>query len=254
MRVLLALALLAAGYWEDATPRAFLSLQPVVGAGYAQLTAQAGWGRPMWMWGGAEAFAFAAPTFACAYAGARVDLLAVGLRAGVRRTASFSRGPLSPGAAHSLDEFDSAAPHAAYTTLEAELSGGLPAPHGYAIWDFEAYRFADAPAGDLYEEWLKVAARPPWLAAARLGYLAALGRGGWIKLGALADLTATFGRGTLVRAGPLLVLNFTDHLDLVVLAAPALRSPDSLGLLGGMYGTARLRWTWATGEKDTLRL
>jgi hypothetical protein len=68
-------------------------------------------------------------------------------------------------------------------------------------------------------------------------------------VGPLADVTATFGRGTLVRAGPLVEARLSDHLDLLVLAAVPLRTPDSLGLFGGTYGTARLRWTSATGEE-----
>jgi hypothetical protein len=249
--VLLALVLLAApDYWEQGRPRSFVSLQPVLGAGYAQLVAQAGWGRPGWMWGGAEAFAFGGVGFAAEYAGVRADLLAVDLRAGVRHTTSFNHGALQPMPAHSIDDFTAAQPHAAYTTLEAELSGGVPLPGGFGLWDFEGYRIEGAPASvDLYEEWMKVVVRPPWVGAARAGYLLALGSDGWLKLGALADFTATSGRDTLVRVGPLVAARLTDHLDLVVLAAAAVRTPDALGLIGGMYGTVRLRWIWASGEE-----
>lgn len=255
MHVLAALCAAAAaaqepGYWEQGPARPFVALQPVAGPGYAKLTAQAGWGRPRWLWAGAETYAFASPSFTAVYGGVVLDLLAVSLRTGVRRTRSLDHRLVPASAAHSMDELDNAgARAAAYTTLELELSGGIPAPGGFVLWDLEGYRLVGLPAGvDVYEEMLKVAARPPLLAAGRLGYLLALGRGGWLKAGALADGTATFGRGTIVRAGPLATVALSDHLDLLVLTAVPLRSPDSLGLLGGMYGTVRLRWTWASGE------
>src|SRR5712692_1144358 len=124
-------------YWEKGRPRAFVALQPAVGLGYGQLTAQAGWGRPSWIWGGAEGLAFLSPSFVAASGGVKLDLLAITLRAGVRRTFSISHGLLPEANAHSIDEFNSASPRAAYTTLELELSGGVPVPGGFVFWDFE---------------------------------------------------------------------------------------------------------------------
>jgi hypothetical protein len=236
--------------WDEGGPRYFLALEPILGAGFVQGTVSTGYGKPYFIWGGVEAFAFASPAFASVYGGLRASLLVADLRAGVRRTFGIAHGFLPQASAHSYDDFRSAEPKANYTALEVELSGGLPAPGGFAFWDFEWMGLYGVPKGvDLYEEFIKVAARPPSVAAARAAWVLALGQRGRLRIGPFGDLTATFGRGTIARAGPFVNWQLTHHLDLLGVAAFALRTPDSLGALYGTYGTLFLRWRWASGEE-----
>lgn len=236
--------------WEEGQPRPFVALEPDIGAAYSQLNAAAGYGKPYFMWAGAEAFAFASPNFAAFYGGLRASLLVADLRVGARRTIGIAHGFAPQANAHSLDDFKTDGPKADYTALEVELSGGLPAPGGFAFWDLEWMGLRGAPDGvDLYEEWIKVVARPPSVAAARAAWIVALGSRGRFKLGPLGDITATFGRGTIARFGPFSNFQFTDHLDLLAVFAFAVRTPDSLGLFYGAYGTFVLRWRWASGEQ-----
>src|SRR5262249_59497214 len=135
------------------------------------------------------------PNFAAFYGGLRASFLVVDLRGGVRRVVGIAHSFAPAAPAHTLDDFEGAT-KASYTALELELSGGLPAPFGIAFWDAEWIGLRGVPDGyDVYEEWIKVAARPPSVAAGRVAWLAQLGREEQFLLGPLADFTATIGPG-----------------------------------------------------------
>ena len=238
-----------APYWSREPVRPFLALDLEAGA-YLRATASAGYGRPHWLWAGAEAFAFETLDMGVLYGGVRANLLAADLQLGVRRVFSQVRGTAPLAASHSIDDFDQAARNVDYTTLVAELSGGAPTPRGFVLYDLEALHATDLARGqDLFEEWDHVVTNSGSLAAARLGWVLALGQDGFIKLGPMGDLTASFGRGTTARAGAIGIINLTNHLDLVGLLLWPLRSPDELGFKG-TFGTLRLRWKWASGESQ----
>jgi hypothetical protein len=234
-------------YWSQGNARPFVALDLEAGA-YVKAIISAGYGRPHWLWGGVEGYAFETLDMGVLYGGIRANLLAADLQLGVRQVWSQARGTAPRASSHSIDDFDSAPSHVAYTTLVGELSGGLPIPTGYILYDFEALHVTDVPQGqDLFDEWDHVVTNSGSLVAERLGYVAALGKNGFLKVGPMADLTESFGRGTTARIGALGIVNLTDHLDLVGLLLWPVRSPDELGFKG-TFGTLRLRWQWASGE------
>src|SRR5277367_2587569 len=61
-------------YWSAGEVRPFVALDAEAGA-HVRAIASAGYGRPHWLWAGAEAAAFATLDFTALYAGIRADLL-----------------------------------------------------------------------------------------------------------------------------------------------------------------------------------
>jgi hypothetical protein len=147
--------------------------------------------------GAAEAYAFETLDFGALYAGVRASLLVADLQLGVRRVFSRTHGAVAAAPSHELAAFESA-PNLDYTTLTADLSGGVPVPGGYAIYEVEALHVTDLAQGqELLEEWDHVVTGSSLLAV-RLGYLHEWKR---LKLGPMGDLTASFGRGDTIRTG-----------------------------------------------------
>ena len=146
--------------------------------------ASAGYGRPHWVWGGVEGYAFETLDMGVLYGGICANLLAADLQLGVRQVWSQARGTSPRAGSHSIDDFDNAPSHVAYTTLVGELSGGLPIPTGYMLYDFEALHVTNlAPGKDLFDEWDHVVTNSGSLVAERLGYVTALGKNDLIKVG-----------------------------------------------------------------------
>jgi hypothetical protein len=229
-------------YWSQGQARPFLALDAEAGA-HLRFIASIGYGKPHWLWGGAEAYAFETLDFGALYAGVRASLLVADLQLGVRRVFSRTHGAVAAAPSHELAEFESA-PNLDYTTLTADLSGGLPAPGGYAIYEVEALHVTDLAQGqEILEEWDHVVTSHSLLAV-RLGYLYEWKR---LKIGPMGDLTASFGRGDTIRVGGVASYTLTNHLDIAGLLLIPVQSPDDLGFKG-TFGSIRLRWQWATGE------
>jgi hypothetical protein len=53
----------------------------------------------------------------------------------------------------------------------------------------------------------------------------------------------------MLRAGPVLTVALTHHLQAVFAAAFAIESKDALGLEGADFGQISLTYRWATGDK-----
>jgi hypothetical protein len=229
-------------YWAQGQARPFVALDAEAGA-HLRAVASVGFGKPHWLWGGAEAYVFETLDFGALYAGLRASLLAADLQLGVRRVFSRTHGAVTSAQSHALAEFENA-PNLDYTSLTADLSGGLPVPGGYVIYEFEALHVTDLASNqELLEEWDHVVTSGSLLAG-RLGYLYAWR---WLKVGPMGDLTTSFGRGNTTRLGAVASITLTNHLDLAGLLLIPLQSPDDLGFKG-TYGSLRLRWQWSTGE------
>jgi hypothetical protein len=233
-----------APYWSQGQARPFLALDAEAGA-HLRALVSAGYGKPHWLWGGVEAYAFETLDFGALYAGVRASLLVADLQLGARRIFSRTHRAVAVAPSHSLAAFE-AAPDLDYTTLTADLSGGLPVPGGYAIYEVEVLHVTDLAQGqELLEEWDHVVTGGSLLAV-RLGYLYQWHR---LKIGPMADLTATFGRGDTIRIGGVASFALTNHLDIAGLLLIPVQSPDDLGFKG-TFGSIRLRWQWATGEAN----
>ena len=233
--------------WERGEARAFLAGR--ADAGTAQhLGLAAGWGKPHWMWGGAEAHGVLSFDSAAASADLRVSLLLADLSAGLRITRAFRHLPLPDAPSHQTLPRGSGF---SYRTLDLFASGVVPTPGGLALWEVNTVRFLDPPAGvQIYEEWLRAICAPPWCGVARLGWAARL-RAGALHLGAGAEWAFLDGRGgpELVRVGPVLSWRLWPHLVLQGAVYLPVSDPDRLRFIDRVNAVVVLSWTFATGDR-----
>lgn len=237
-------------YWSQGRTRAFVSSQLGGGAVYAKPQIALGYGKPFWSWFGIEAYALSTNSFAAGYAGVRGALPFANITLGVRESYSYLRSFLPVRDHYSVDDLARGGPRARYFNLEAEAFLAVPVPGGYAAFDPLLYVVTDAPRHRyLYEESIRAIIHPPYVWAARLAYLLALGSDEQVKLGPLFEVVGLPGRGTaILRAGPIWSAGFTDHFELIGTFSMVLSSPDSLGIWHGPFGLVGVRYLFATGE------
>jgi hypothetical protein len=231
--------------WERGEPRPFAAA--VVDLGSSEHAAlMAGWGKPHNMWGGLVAHGWLTTDFAAGRLGARVDLQALGLEAGLRVTRSWAHLALPVEDRH--DTIPTG--HGAVTrVLDLSASGGLPAGPGFAIYEVLAVRMRSAQgAVHVYDELLRVVYRPPWLATASAGWVASLRRGALLA-GARVQWAFETGRGgdPFVRAGPIAYWRLWPHLALAGELLYPVSKPDRLAFLDPVQGFLVLEYTAATG-------
>jgi hypothetical protein len=232
--------------WEAGEPRPFAAA--VVDLGTSEHAAlMAGWGKPHNLWGGLVAHGWLTQDFYAGRLGARVDLLALGLEAGLRAGRSFAHLALPVEAEHRRIPTGGGA---VSRTLDLSASGGLPAGPGFAIYEVLGVKLL-SPHGDVhvYDELLRVVYRPPWLATASAGWVAAL-REGALLAGARAQWAFEDGRGgdPFVRVGPVLYWRLRPHLALCGELLYPVSQPDRLGFLDPITGFLVVEYTAATGD------
>ena len=118
-------------YWASGTTRPFLSTSIDVGYLYLRPRVSLGYGTPFSKWIGIDLNPAAGIRFLGGYAGFRASLPRIDLRVGARYTWAFQQHFLAPNLNfHRLDIESQALERSQYTTLEAELTGNLPAGPG----------------------------------------------------------------------------------------------------------------------------
>jgi hypothetical protein len=233
------------GRWEGGEERWFLAGRADLGT-VEHVGLAAGWGRPHWMWAGAEVHGALGLDFGAAAANLRVALLGVDLWVGPRVTRAWSHVPLPGEPSHTeLPKGEGLT----YRTLDLFASGILPTPGGLALWEANTTRFLDPPKGQIYEEWLRAICGPPWCGVARLGWVARL-RDGALHFGLGAEWAYLDGRSSreLVRLGPILAWRIWPHLTLTGAVYWPVSDPDRLGLLERVNGALVLSFYFATGD------
>ena len=237
--------------WETGEPRLFAA--GVVDLGMPEHAAlMAGFGKPHNMWGGLIAHGWLSSDFYAGRIGARVDLQALGLEAGVRASRSFAHLPLPVEAEHR-----GIPTGGGYATrvLDLSASGGLPLGPGFAIYEFLGARLLSSHGDvDVYDELLRIVYRPPWLATASAGWLASL-RQGALLAGGRAQWAYRTGRGgdAFVRAGPVVYWRMQPHLALAGELLYPVSQPDRLGFLDPIEAFLVVEFTAATGDTQLPR-
>lgn len=233
--------------WQAEPRRAFVATTVDVGVPYAQPSLVVGFGRPHWQWAGIEARAGTTATFAQGFVGLRAVLPFLDASFGVRETQSF-RWPLLA----RRERYGAGAPdgegNARYRALDFEVSGVLPLPAGLLLWDVLVVRtMGGFGEMDLYEESMRAIVRPPLAAAARLAYVARVGR---VAFGPLAEIVLLPERpGSIVRAGAVASVQCTPHLEAIVALTLPVATPDALALVDASSGMLGVRWRWASAER-----
>lgn len=232
-------------HWKDGATRPFIAGTVDAGIPYAQPALFVGYGKPHWQWAGAEVRAGATATFAHAYAGVRAALPFVDAAVGVRDTHSFRWSLLEPRDAHEgADGERLVGPNARYRALDVELSGVLPVPFGFLVWDALLVRTLDVGANhDVYDESLRAIVRPPVAGVGRLAYLATVGRTSFGPAGEIVVLPRR--NGPVVRAGALVSVRCTEQLDVLIALTMPVTSPDSLSLVDASSGLFGIRYRWS---------
>jgi hypothetical protein len=236
-------------YWELGRPRWFLGSALEAGYAYVRPRFVFGYGQPYWSFVGLEAYPVLSLSSVGQYLGVSAALPGITARVGARYTLPFSRDYLKPRDSYSYVDLDRlSGPKADYLALEAELTATVPLWVGSAFAVLTGYRTELAPSGYyLYEESLRAIMKPPYIYRGRLGYLAAFGREGSIRIGAAADVIGLPGRDEIVVRGGLIgAVLINAHLEVQASFIPVIVSPDRLGLAGGDFGQLGVRFRWAT--------
>lgn len=233
-------------YWSSGKLRLFAAAVVDVGTS-VRPRLLLGYGRPHWTWGGIELEAATTTSAGIAAVRARIALVAADLSVGLRRTWSYRRTWLTPASSYTDTDLEGS-PKARYRSLDLVAWGLVPVGPGFAQWEVEAVRLYGIPRGvDVYEEWLRAAVRAPWTSATRLAYAYTFFHER-AAVGAMVEWL-WLGRGSLYRAGPLVSYTFTPHWQASILLTTPVQGPDDLSFFTGLYGTARVRWQFATGER-----
>jgi hypothetical protein len=207
----------------------------------------AGYGKPFYLWGGAQAEGWLGLDFTSFSGALRANLRAVDLVVGLRTTKTWRIMPLPDEPHHDALPTDGGF---TYRTLDLGASGGLPVPGGFAVWQVQAVHFLDPPQGvQIYEQLLRVACKPPWCADALAGWLVEARRGALLA-GPVADWAFVTGRSGVdpfIRVGGALQWRLWPHVNLVGSFLYPISSPDHLGFGDSITGQVGFSYTFATG-------
>ena len=241
------------GYWSVGEPRWFVSTKSDIGTPYLKPYFSAGYGLPHWIWGGVDVNSISTAEFLQVYAGVRAATPVLDLAFGFRDTWSFSKPFLAPKPSFTRgDVLDAPGGAARYWAWEAEAVGIVPLPHAALVADFIMVKTLDVPQGMyVYEESYRAVVAKPFYAVMRVAAVARIMREGALKVGPLFEYVFATGREqNVIRVGPAVSFQITDHLEAQGALTLAAYSPDALGLTLGAYGVAGLRYRWATGERS----
>jgi hypothetical protein len=240
------------GYWSEGHARWFLATKSDLGTGYVKPYFSAGYGVPHWVWTGLDLSSITTIEFSQVYAGVRAATPILDLAFGFRDTWSFQKPFLEPKSTYERgDLLGQAGPAARYWAWEGEAVGILPLPHSALLADFIVVRTLDVPKPKLvYDESYRAVVRDPLFMVLRVAPVLLFLRENALKVGALGEVLFDTGRPrNVVRIGPVAALSLTDHLEAVAGFTLVVSGPDQLGIALGTYGTACLRYRWATGER-----
>jgi hypothetical protein len=241
----------ANGYFSVGTPRWFVSTRSDIGTPYLKPYFSAGYGLPHWLWAGVDVNAIVTTEIAQVYGGVRASAPVLDIAFGFRDTWSFQKRFLEPRHAYTKSAvYDPGRPRARYWAWELEVLGAVPLPHSAIVGNFVLVRTLDVPRGAyVFDESYRAIVADPTFAVIRVAAVARLLNENALKLGPLLEHVFETGRpGGVIRLGPAFALQLTDHLEAAAALTIPLKSPDRLGLTLGSYGTACLRYRWATGE------
>jgi hypothetical protein len=231
-------------HWSQSLTRPFVAGIADVGA-IARAKAMFGYGKPHWTWTGLELEGVTTTEFGATAVRARLALVLLDVAVAWRHTWAYDRA-FVPRRARYVSADLTRGPAATYDSLDLWAWGLAPLPGGYADWEFEATRVYGAPAGrDLYEEYFRAVIPPGWATTARLGYAVTFAedRG---SAGAIGEWVWLGGRGSVFRVGPLATWAFSPYFDVALELTTVVSSPDALDFYDGLWGTARLRYRFAT--------
>jgi hypothetical protein len=239
-------------FWVSGARRWFISSVLDAGIVYLRPQLAVGYGKPHWSWIGIEGYSSVSISGGVEYAGLRATTTFLDARVGARYNFSAEQDFLEPQDIYTREDSElEIGPQSRYVALEAELTGSVPLPGGSLFAVASGYYIADTPPGYyVFEDALRVIIDPPYVWRARLGYLASFGIDDTLKVGIAGELIGIPGREAfVVRAGPVIGVSLTHHLEAVGALMIVAHNPDELGLRGAEFGNLGFRYKWATGDR-----
>jgi hypothetical protein len=239
-------------HWTSEPYRPFFSLTAVVGYLYLKPRFSFGYGRPYALWGGIDVTPIGTTSYVGGYSGLHLQVPYFDFRAGARAVHAFEHQLLPQQPSYTLvDLAEIIGRPANYLSLEAEISGAIPAGPGDILVLATAESIQLVPAGyDVYDETLHVIVSPPPVYRGRLGYAARFLQERNLQVGVVGEVIEIPGRQAQVyRAGVVATFDIDDHLQAVGLLVVPVLGPDSLGLAGADYTELGIRYRWATGHE-----
>ncbi|HEX6767409.1 MAG TPA: hypothetical protein VF103_18050 [Polyangiaceae bacterium] len=239
------------GYWSTGKPRWFVSTHSDFGTPYFKPYFSAGYGMPHWIWAGVDVNGILTTEMTQFYGGVRASSPLLDLAFGARDTFSFQKPFLEPRRSYTYrDVYGDPGDRARYWAWEAEAVGVIPLPHFAIVGDFIVVRTLDVPDDKyVYDESYRAIVADTTFGVLRVAPVIQLLKEDALKVGILGEWIFEAGRyKDVFRLGPAGALQLTDHLEALAGITFVVSSPDNLGLVLGTYGTACVRYRWATGE------
>lgn len=240
-------------YWRRNKRQFFVGANVDVGFAYARPTLQVGWGRPHYMWTGAEGMAQVAQNFGGVYLGWRAAFPQLEVRAGARFVRPFFHPVQDAKASYDIRDLETERGNpTSYSLYELEALPELRAGPGFIVGAFTAVAIRGVGDGkEVFEETFRVMAAPPVILRARLGYMFDAKPLGRSRIGVAAevvDVPGRLGDSAIVRAGVLMMWRLHEQVDVLVQLLPVVHSPDTLGLTAADFSQLGVRYRWATPD------
>jgi len=236
--------------WGTLPARRFWATTVDVGFVYLRPRLSFGYGRPFTEWIGLDANPIATTNGLGLYGGGRIEIPHMDLRVGPRYFSSFSHTYQPTQASYSrLDIEGNSGAKARTLTYEAELDLSFGMGPGVLLLRGSASYVTGVPKGEsVFEETLHVMVDPPWVWRTRLAYVFTFGSRDQHSLGPAVDVLDVPKRGgtPTIRVGPILRLALSRRVDVRGSFIATVRSPDSIGLVGGDFTELGVRYRWAT--------
>jgi hypothetical protein len=235
--------------WDEGATRVFVATQADVGGVYARPQLSLGYGQPFASFVGFDFAGQAQMSGFGGYAGLRAAIPGLELRFGPRLFRSSKHDYLPEQASYDRVDLErDITRHALTTTLESELSVQLKLGPGELSVRETLHYLSGVPSDDnVYDEQLYVIVKPPLVWSSRLAYQPLLSAQGAFKIGPAVELIHLPGRHEAVfRAGLLVNVTLSRHLELRATLLPALVSPDRVGGASGDFSELGLRYRWAS--------
>jgi hypothetical protein len=236
--------------WHRGRIRPFFSASIDLGFIYFRPRASLGYGKPFSTWAGIDANPIISDDGVGVWIGLRAKLPNINMKAGARYFYAWRTSMLAPQESYDrLDIEDQSGPRSQYWSLEAEVTGWIPAGPGRILAEFGATSVVGVPRGwYVHDHILDVVVKPPYVLRLRTGYALSLH---WLRVfnvGLVVEGVSVPKRDLWVlRVGALLRLPLFKNLEARITILPSVASRDSIGAAGGDNFELGVRYRWATG-------
>lgn len=239
-------------HWDRGRPRLVVSTRLDIGA-IARTQLHVGYGKPFWSWVGAEVHALTTSEFGALYAGVRASSPVLEISAGLRFDATYRRGRLPTRDRYTDTDLEASNAPSRYRALDLDLYGVVPA--GRLLMPIEIAATYLPRGAPRYEEFHRVVVTGAWVIAVRVAPLVVVDARRRHRLGVLVEWLRDVGRAaSTVRLGPAYQFAITPLVDVYLVGTLAAMSPDGLSAWNDLYGTASIRYRWASGDPSPPRI